>query len=127
VWAEFKRSHISAERQEFVRIKRRDYALDFAVYCHKGKIDVETDGDVWHSNAERAADDNRRDNDLRTTGWSVLRFNTLQVSEQLSKYCMPTIIENINRFGGLNGSRMIPRRVVVDHEAGIQLSIFDIE
>ncbi len=35
-------------------------ALDFAIDCARGRIDVETDGDTWHANSERAALDNRR-------------------------------------------------------------------
>ena len=41
-----------------------DYALDFAFYCEKGKMDVETDGDSWHADPKRIPMDNRRDNDL---------------------------------------------------------------
>ncbi|CAA9581533.1 MAG: hypothetical protein AVDCRST_MAG18-3210 [uncultured Thermomicrobiales bacterium] len=36
---------VLAERQEFVTAKGRNYALDFAVYCARGKINIETDGD----------------------------------------------------------------------------------
>ena len=32
LWAEMKRLQISAERQEYVEVKGRNYALDFAVY-----------------------------------------------------------------------------------------------
>ena len=46
LWAEFKRLAIKAERQEFVEVKKQIYALDFAIYCASGKIDVETDGDT---------------------------------------------------------------------------------
>ena len=52
LWEEFKRHAISAERQEFITIKKQSYALDFAIYCAKGNMDVETDGDTWHANPE---------------------------------------------------------------------------
>ncbi len=58
LWAEFKRHNIPAERQEFVTARGHDYALDFALYCTKGGIDVETDGDFWHANPEKAEEDN---------------------------------------------------------------------
>jgi hypothetical protein len=45
LWAEFKRLQIRAERQEWVEVEKRRYALDFAVYCARGKLDIETDGD----------------------------------------------------------------------------------
>ena len=58
LWAEFKRHKIPAERQEFVTARGHEYALDFALYCAKGGIDVETDGDFWHANPEKAQLDN---------------------------------------------------------------------
>jgi len=64
---------------------------------------------------------------LKTVGWNVLRFNTPQVNEEMQKYCLPLVTENINRLGGLNGSRLIPRKVILDPESGVQLSIFDNE
>lgn len=82
LWAEFKRHNIPAERQEYVTAKGNDYALDFAIYCAKGNIDVETDGDFWHANPQKAERDNLRDNDLKVEGWQVLRFNTRQIQEK---------------------------------------------
>jgi hypothetical protein len=38
LWVEFKRVEIGAERQEFVEVKKRLYALDFAICCALGKI-----------------------------------------------------------------------------------------
>jgi len=111
LWTQFKRLGITAERQEYVQLKERAYALDFAIYCSSGKIDVETDGDRWHADPERIPLDNLRDNDLETVGWRVLRFNTHHIREQLSGYCLPTITENINRLGGENGERLVPRKV----------------
>ena len=58
LWREFKQHNIPAERQEFITIKKQTYALDFAIYCAKGSIDVEADGDSWHANPEKAAEDN---------------------------------------------------------------------
>lgn len=102
LWAELKRLDVDAERQELVTVKNNNYFLDFAVYCMQGKIDLETDGDTWHSNKEKAKQDNFRDNLLNTEGWRVLRFNTIQVKESMDSYCIPIIAENINRLGGLD-------------------------
>jgi very-short-patch-repair endonuclease len=82
LWSEFKRLRINAERQEFVNINNNHYALDFAIYCESGKIDIETDGDFWHANPEKAATDNLRDNNLKTEGWRVLRF-FLKIQEEI--------------------------------------------
>lgn len=90
LWTAFKRRNIPAERQEFVTAGQKDYILDFAVYCAKGSLDVETDGDTWHANPEKAAEDNRRDNRLEAAGWSVLRFSTREIREEAETYCVET-------------------------------------
>ncbi|MEP7199522.1 MAG: DUF559 domain-containing protein [Chloroflexota bacterium] len=125
LWTELRQCGIDAERQEFVQIGREFYALDFAVYCRKGKLDLETDGDTWHIERSRAAQDNQRDNDLETEGWSLLRFSTRQIKEELTDYCVPKIAENIKRLGGLESqkrARPKPMPVPTDWR---QLALFD--
>jgi very-short-patch-repair endonuclease len=102
LWAEFKRLRIHAERQELVKVNDVNYFLDFAVYCTAGNLDVEADGDTWHVGKEKARADNLRDNALKTAGWQILRFNTQQIKEQTTDYCVSTVVKNINRLGGLN-------------------------
>jgi very-short-patch-repair endonuclease len=111
LWAEFKRRRILAERQEFVRIKRTDYALDFAIYCGRGQLDVETDGDTYHPFPTQTRADNRRDNALHAAGWQVLRFNSLEIRETASTYCVETVMHTIDRLGGLDEGGVVPRRV----------------
>ncbi len=106
LWSGFKRLRIAAERQEFVRVGAKYHALDFALYCEGGKIDVETDGDIWHSNPKRAVQDNVRDNGLKTRGWTVLRFNGEQITESLYDYCLPLISSNVRKLGGIHESRI---------------------
>jgi len=126
LWAELKRRQISAERQALIQVAERRYFLDFAVYCTEGSIDLETDGDTWHADPERIPLDNLRDNDLETLGWRVLRFNTVQIQEQIERYCLPTVIASINRLRGLDEGRMVPRRIHPDGPgAAQQLSMFD--
>jgi very-short-patch-repair endonuclease len=108
LWAELKRHDLSAERQEFITANGHDYALDFAFYCTSGKLDVETDGDTWHADPHRIPEDNLRDNDLQTGGWKLLRFNTSQLNDRMTDYCLPTIVKNIQRLGGLAEDRLIP-------------------
>lgn len=125
LWTALKRREISAERQEFVTVKSRAYALDFAIYCVTGKIDVETDGDTWHSDPARIPLDNQRDNDLETVGWRTLRFNTYQIQEQLEEDCLYTISENINRLGGIDDGRLIGRKIDPNAPDGVsQLRMF---
>lgn len=126
LWAEFKRLRIFAERQEFVDLESGLSFLDFAIYCARGKIDVETDGDSWHANKERAALDNVRDNALVAKGWSVFRFGTAQVAEQLTEYCIPKIVAKINSLGGVEEGGVVPRRIELSNEAGLhQKGLFD--
>ncbi len=124
LWAEFKRHRIPAERQEFVEANGKDYALDFAIYCAKGKIDVETDGDFWHSNPDKAEKDNVRDTDLMLGGWQVLRFNTRQIQEQAADYCVSAVANLVNHFGGIDEGRVIPRKINLDG-GSYQPSLFD--
>jgi very-short-patch-repair endonuclease len=125
-WAEFKRLEIAAERQYFIKVKDRHYALDFAIFCDRGNLDVETDGDTWHADPDRIPLDNQRDNDLTTLGWLILRFNSSQVREATTKYCIPTIMESINKLGGLETEGIIPRTFDPDHPEGArQLTLFE--
>ncbi|MEI7845620.1 MAG: DUF559 domain-containing protein [Chloroflexota bacterium] len=124
LWAEFKRHNIPAERQEFVVARKNNYALDFAVYCAKGNINLETDGDFWHANPEKAEQDNLRDHDLSTAGWKILRFSENQIQEQAANYCVETISENINKLGGVDEGKVIPRKINLD-KGSYQPSLFD--
>lgn len=102
LWAEFKRNRISADRQEVVKIDDKFYSLDFSIYCKKGKINIELDGDRWHHNPKGSAKDNIRNNDLTSNGWSVIRFDSQQVHEKMETYCIPTIKVSINKLGGID-------------------------
>jgi very-short-patch-repair endonuclease len=102
LWAEFKRLAINAERQEFVQVKKRFHALDFAVYCVSGKLNIEADGTAYHSDPRSIAKDISRDNELAALGWLSLRFNTHQIREQMAEYCIPTIVDNITELGGVS-------------------------
>lgn len=124
LWAEFKRNNIPAERQEFIVVKGKAYALDFAVYCAKGNIDVETDGDFWHANRERAPQDSMRDNHLESVGWRVLRFTSRHIEQQAATYCIPTVANTINSLGGIDEGKIIPRKVRLGSEFQ-QPSLFD--
>ncbi|MBI4675301.1 MAG: DUF559 domain-containing protein [Chloroflexi bacterium] len=127
LWATLKRFGISAERQDYARAGEKDYALDFAIYCAKGNIDVETDGDRWHIDAEKSRSDNRRDNDLETYGWRTLRFSSQQIREELETYCVETVRENVNHLGGLEEpGKFMPRKIYPQAAQGIyQPSLLD--
>jgi very-short-patch-repair endonuclease len=126
LWAELKRLKIAAERQWDVNIGQAWYKLDFALFCEKGPLDLETDGDAWHVGPESSDQDNVRDNDLKAAGWQVMRFTGRQIREQLTDYCMHKITEMINRLDGLKEEGLVPRTF---HQRGDglaqQLSLFE--
>jgi very-short-patch-repair endonuclease len=125
LWAEMKRLGIDAERQHRVPAKKRCYFLDFAVFCNDGKLDVETDGDAWHADPARIPLDNERNNDLAGLGWTVLRFNGMQIRERMTEYCIPKIMENVNRVGGLTANGLIPRPFDPERPEAQQLTLFE--
>lgn len=121
-----KSERIAAERQWELMLAEARYFLDFALFCAKGHIDVETDGDTWHADRQRIPQDNQRDNAVQAQGWHVLRFNTRQVKESAVEYCVPQIKATINRLGGLSDEGLVPR-VFYDlpDSSATQLSLFD--
>lgn len=126
LWVEFRRHDIDAERQLFLQVKASVYALDFAIFCAQGKLDVETDGDRWHADPQRIPLDNQRNNDLAGAGWSVLRFNGKQIREQVAEYCIPAVMKTMNRLGGLSTEGLIPRKFDPDFpDAPRQLTLFE--
>ncbi len=126
LYKELKRAGIPAERQEYVEAHGREYCLDFAVYCQRGELNIETDGDMWHANARQAPLDNLRDNDIETLGWRLLRFNGAQVREQMTAYCIPTITRAINTLGGIaQAGDALPRKFRMDDGTPCQTDLFE--
>ena len=125
LWVQLKRLRYRAERQMRIAVHERYYFLDFGLYCLSGKIDIETDGDRWHSDPARIPLDNRRDNDLQTVGWRILRFNTLQIREGMTKDCVPTIVDTVNRLGGVDNGTVPSRVDRAGGESYLQLGLFD--
>ncbi len=65
-----------------------------------------------------------RDNDLETRGWKILRFGERQIPEQAADHCISTAAESINVLGGVDESRVIPRKINLD-PGSYQPSLFD--
>ena len=126
LWEELKKLRLRAERQFFIEYQGTSYALDFAVFCENGNIDIETDGDTWHAATDRIPEDNRRNNDLAAQGYKVLRFNTVQVREEMAAYCVPKIVETVNRLGGVQDTDGAPRKYIPTKD-GIaqQMNLFE--
>lgn len=126
LWALLKQHQIRAERQYPLEIDDQYYFLDFAIFCNKGNIDIETDGDTWHAQREQIAVDNERDNSLVGRGWRVLRFNTAQINETPVTYCLSKVMETVNRLDGFDDATGVLARFNPDDPEGPrQLSLFD--
>jgi hypothetical protein len=63
---------------------------------------------------------------LASKGYQVLRFNTTEVREELTSYCVPKIVETVNRLGGALDQSGPPIKYI-NTDAGIarQFSLFE--
>ncbi|HEV7126398.1 MAG TPA: DUF559 domain-containing protein [Ktedonobacterales bacterium] len=101
VWQAFKAEGLDAERQLFVDGDRfRRYALDFAIFGQQRNLNVECDGDTYHANPIAAKFDNRRNNFLTARGWSVLRYTTAEIRDELPRV-MYDVHATIKVCGGI--------------------------
>jgi very-short-patch-repair endonuclease len=125
LWEVFKERQIPAERQYFLEIESEHYALDFAIWCENGKVNVEADGDTFHTSRDRSTSDRQRDNALTTYGWRVLRFSTPQVMENPLEDCLARVIKNVNELGGIDEGQFLPRKIEVGSLVMKQKGLFD--
>lgn len=108
LWKQLKNLVYQAERQWVLNIENKAYFLDFAIFCVNAPIAVETDGDTWHTVPAQAQQDYIRQNDLEARGWHVLRFNSHQVHEELSSYCIPQLAKAVSYLGGISKNLLPP-------------------
>lgn len=90
---------IPFEREWRETVRKMTYFLDFAIFCKTRKIDVECDGDFWHDEPNQVHYDKRRNNELESVGWSVLRFTEEDIKMRLDQ-SVSLIYDTINRCGG---------------------------
>jgi len=100
LWKEFIRKRITAERQLYIPIKNNKYFLDFAVFCKTRNINIECDGDKYHTQKVNVQSDKRRNNLLESYGWAVLRFTTFDIKYEMNS-TLNIISNSINKHGGL--------------------------
>jgi very-short-patch-repair endonuclease len=89
----FRREHVVMGRG------RLAYRLDFALFCRRGRIDIECDGWRGHSGPRQRAWDARRDAWLKRRGWTVLRFGEHEVLYSVAT-CLREIGTAVRRLGG---------------------------
>lgn len=78
---------------------RTRYRLDYAIFCNKGKIDVECDMHKFHSGARRLKD-SRRDRFMKKNGWTVMRFSDEEILRDPDQ-CVVDLKATIKTLGGL--------------------------
>jgi very-short-patch-repair endonuclease len=124
LWQQLKRLAIKAERQWGIVIEEKRYFLDFAFFCTKAPVAVETDGDTWHTVPDQANLDYIRQNAIESRGWHVLRFNSKEIREGMETYCLPEIQKTINNLDGLSDEGLAPR-IFYPKIGATQLSLFE--
>ncbi len=123
LWQKLKENYILAERQWKILVAGHSYFLDFAVFCRKGKLVIETDGYTFHYDDRNQIDyDTFRLNEIGLDGWRSLRFTSRQVREGWSQY-FPQIRRAIEQLGGVEAPENYqgktdetPGRYIVDGE-----------
>jgi very-short-patch-repair endonuclease len=100
IYQALKKQKIATERQVYVEVGGNKYYLDFGIFCHKGKIDIECDGEKYHILPEALTKDRQRNNQLTSFGWQVLRFSGREIIHDIKK-CIDIISKTIYNSGGL--------------------------
>lgn len=104
LWKILRKELIEAERQYYLQVSDKSYVLDFALFCRERNLNIECDGDEFHMLPGNVKKDKSRDNDLASSGWSVLRYDYKEVTRNSEKV-LGQIKETINSYGGLENSR----------------------
>jgi very-short-patch-repair endonuclease len=100
MWDALKAAEVQAERQYEIRERDASYDLDFFVECIDGaKINIECNGDTYHSTKAARDRDRRRNTYLTTSGWLVQRFGTDEIRNDI-RGCIDQIRTLIDRHGG---------------------------
>ncbi|HRS22713.1 MAG TPA: DUF559 domain-containing protein [Candidatus Woesebacteria bacterium] len=100
MYQEMKKRKIETERQLYVKVGGQIFCLDFGIFCKKGNIDLECDGERYHTLPEALARDRKRNNQLTSFGWRVLRFSGKEISQDIGN-CLRVVERTIGTLGGL--------------------------
>ena len=111
LWQALKYIHILAERQWKIIVKNRNYYLDFAVFCNKGKLAIETDGYTYHFDSRNQIDyDTWRQNEIQIDNWRFLHYTTNQINDEAVSY-LSQIKKAIDQLGGVEVPEKYERKV----------------
>jgi len=100
MYSEMKKRNIAAERQYYIKTINQSYCLDFGIFCKNGNIDMECDGEKYHTLPKAVANDRERNNELTSRGWQVLRFSGKEINQSMAD-CFVKINRTIKNLGGI--------------------------
>ena len=123
-WEVLKGEEIDAERQYMIQTGEKFFLLDFAIFSKKRDIDVECNGDKYHSEKKDVKRDKQRDNILESKGWAVLRYTIDQINKNIG-HCIRQVKETINRYGGLQNLVDESKSKYFDTDKTDQIQLFD--
>lgn len=111
LWNALRYINVLAERQWKIVVQNRNYYLDFAVFCRKGKLAVETDGYTTHYDTLNQIDyDTWRRNDIDIDGWRFLHYTRRQVKDNWTPY-LAQIQTVIDQLGGVEEPANFARQI----------------
>ena len=67
---------------------RTGFVLDFAIFTDETKIDLEVDGQRWHSSKRAKKRDNFRNHMLKREGWKIYRVREKFFDEDFERFTM---------------------------------------
>lgn len=125
LWNRFIEKKIAVERQFYYKINDKNhYILDFAIFCKIRNINIECDGDNYHTEKSKVQYDKNRNNLLESSGWSVLRFTTENITKQLDD-SVNIICDTINKYGGVQDEIDIDNYHFIRSDNDSQLFLFE--
>ena len=100
-----------AERQWKIIVQKKNYYLDFAIFCSEGKLAIETDGYIYHYDSKNQIDyDTWRQNEIALDDWHFLRYTSRQVKEDWTPY-LAQIKQKVEQLGGPEKPESFSRKV----------------
>ena len=94
------KAKIKARPQHSVSCGKKQFRLDFAIFCQNGKIAIECDNKKAHSNLSQQQKDKIKSKTLREFGWRVIRLPEHDIVFNTPK-CVEKIQSSIKTLGGL--------------------------
>jgi very-short-patch-repair endonuclease len=124
MWAKFVEKQITAERQFYLPVNNMKYVLDFAIFCKSRNINVECDGDKFHTGKDNVQSDKDRSNILESAGWSILRFTTQKIIWNLNE-TLDLVNDTINNYGGIQDISDLENYKYILKDDEVQPLLFD--